>query len=363
MALTGLPDGPALPSTGSPACVARRAAAQFEKLAGVAVDGPALFGERAALMGLRRGGAISCGGGTRLLPAADRWWTLNLARDVHLVEALVERRVAGDPWQAVRAWARKQPAAAVLERATLLGLPATILGETPAVATPDRVVHQAAASAGRRRPVVVCLAALWAGPLTASLLALSGAEVVHVESSARPDPTRDAAATFHALLRAGTTTQVMDFDDRARLSQVVRDADIVIEASRPRAFQHLGLHAEKILGDGRARTWLRIRAHADPRRVGFGDDAATAGGLIAWDQGHPVFAGDAIADPLTGLLGALAVVREHRADRSALIEMRLAEVAAYCRTALTCFAGSTSALPEPAEPRVADRVPKSPRWN
>ena len=40
----------------------------------------------------------------------------------------------------------------------------------------------------------------------------------------------------------------------------------------------------------------------DSNRIGFGDDVAAAAGLVALDDaGDPVFCGDAIADPLTGL--------------------------------------------------------------
>ena len=43
----------------------------------------------------------------------------------------------------------------------------------------------------------------------------------------------------------------------------------------------------------------------DSPRVGFGDDVAAGAGLVACDQaGQPVFCGDALADPLTGLAAA-----------------------------------------------------------
>jgi crotonobetainyl-CoA:carnitine CoA-transferase CaiB-like acyl-CoA transferase len=41
--------------------------------------------------------------------------------------------------------------------------------------------------------------------------------------------------------------------------------------------------------------------------VAFGDDAAVAGGLVGRSAAGPVFCGDAIADPLTGLESVLAV--------------------------------------------------------
>ena len=56
------------------------------------VDALALLGERAALMGLWRRGATSCGGSCRLLRAADGWMAVSLPRDddMDLVAAWLE---------------------------------------------------------------------------------------------------------------------------------------------------------------------------------------------------------------------------------------------------------------------------------
>jgi crotonobetainyl-CoA:carnitine CoA-transferase CaiB-like acyl-CoA transferase len=178
--------------------------------------------------------------------------------------------------------------------------------------------------------VVVNFGALWAAPLAAQLLALAGAQVIDVESIERPDPTRATSPEFYRRLHAGHERRRVDFADPAQLRDLIARADVVIEASRPRVFEALGLDARAILARGRPRIWLRITGHRDPSRVAFGDDAAVAGGLVAWDSGDPVFAGDAIADPLTGILAAVAAAAALRSDASCLIEMSLADVAAYC---------------------------------
>ncbi|MFD1236966.1 CoA transferase, partial [Pseudonocardia benzenivorans] len=56
----------------------------------------------------------------------------------------------------------------------------------------------------------------------------------------------------------------------------------------------------------RGATWISITAAGrNSDRVGFGDDVAASAGLVARDaDGLPVFVGDAIADPLTGLAAA-----------------------------------------------------------
>jgi len=330
MAVTGWPHRAPVDPVGRPATVARAAGLAFELLSGTRVDGAALLGERAAIMGLRRHGQLSAGGGTRMLRARDTWWALNLARDLDLVPALIESAVDGDPWQQVGEWSAHRPVAAVIERTRLLGLAAAALGETPASSSPWRIEPCAAAGPAPRAPVVVNFGALWAGPLAAQLLALGGAQVVDVETPERPDPTRVTSPEFYRRLHAGHERRQVDFADSAQLRDLIATADVVIEASRPRVFEALGIDPRTILASGRPRIWLRITGHRDPDRIAFGDDAAVGGGLVAWDAGEPVFAGDAIADPLTGVLAALAVTTCLRAEASCLIELSLADVAAYC---------------------------------
>ena len=130
-----------------------------------------------------------------------------------------------------------------------------------------------------------------------------------------------------------------DPEGRRRLGDLVRAADVVIEASRPRALAQLGL-APGDLGPDGPTVWVSITGHgrsgAVADRVGFGDDAAAAGGLVAWTADGPVFGGDAVADPLTGLAAAAAVrraltdaARAADAPRRCLLDVSLAEVAAW----------------------------------
>ncbi|HRE01592.1 MAG TPA: CoA transferase, partial [Ilumatobacteraceae bacterium] len=137
--------------------------------------------------------------------------------------------------------------------------------------------------------VVVDLSSLWAGPLCAHLLGLGGTQVIKVESWQRPDGARRGPKRFYDLLHGGHQSVAFDFDDpdqRRALRELVEHADVVIEASRPRALRALGIDRERIMattdrGHG-PRVWLSITAHGrsdDQSRIGFGDDAAVGGGL------------------------------------------------------------------------------------
>jgi crotonobetainyl-CoA:carnitine CoA-transferase CaiB-like acyl-CoA transferase len=183
--------------------------------------------------------------------------------------------------------------------------------------------------------LVVDLSSMWAGPLCARLLGLAGARVVKVESAGRPDGARAGDQRFFDWLHGGHRSVVVDFlsaSGRAALAALVGRADVVIESSRPRALAALGLAPEAIAHrDGQV--WLSItgygRAGAAADRVAFGDDAAVAGGLVGWEgDGEPVFCADAIADPLTGVAGALAVARSAAAGGGELIDLPMRAVAA-----------------------------------
>src|SRR5690606_37379834 len=74
-------------------------------------------------------------------------------------------------------------------------------------------------------------------------------------------------------------------DGRAALRRLLLAADVVIEASRPRALAGLGAAHTDLRALGWDGVWLSINGHgptgAAADRVAFGDDAAVAGGLIA----------------------------------------------------------------------------------
>jgi crotonobetainyl-CoA:carnitine CoA-transferase CaiB-like acyl-CoA transferase len=349
--LTGWPAGPPLIPPGRAATVARDLAARFAELTGVTVDGACLLAERAALTGHRRRGRISAGGSCRLLPAADGWAAVSCARpgDADLLGALAGEDASAGPWPIVARWLREHSGAELAERAELLGIAAAPVGcpsappatppatgpaaagsaatgpaaTGPAATGPAAAGSAAAGSAapgpaltepqGARRPLagllVADFSALWAGPLCAHLLGLAGARVIKVETPWRPDGARRGNAAFYHLLHAGHQCVALDpltEAGRSAMAALVAAADIVIESSRPRALARFGLDAATAAASGT--TWVSITAYGRASdRVGYGDDVAAGAGLVARDaDGAPLFCGDAIADPLTGLAAAVA---------------------------------------------------------
>lgn len=349
---------------------ARRAADAFRQLTGVTVDAAELLTGRAALLGLSPQGRTSAGGATKLMRSVDGWCALTLSRqdDVDAVPALLECDAVGDdPWFAVQQWVAANSSADVTGRARLLGLPVAALGETPAA--PPRVTTVGTAAAPRKPSglLVADLSSMWAGPLCGQLLARAGATVVKVESRARPDGTRAGAPEFFDWMNSGKLSYAVDFDEPTDFRRLLAAADVVIESSRPAALAHRGLGPVDIAPrDGRV--WLRITGHgADGERanwVAFGDDAAVAGGLVDGSDGDPVFCGDAIADPLTGLHAALAAAESLSRGGAELIELSMAAVAATyaaddCTTETRCAATPAASDPAPelgADNRVVEQL-------
>ncbi|MFE9320881.1 CoA transferase [Nocardia sp. NPDC052278] len=201
--------------------------------------------------------------------------------------------------------------------------------------------------------VVVDLSSMWAGPLCAHLLGRAGARVIKVESTRRPDGARRGDPRFFDWLHGGHEQIAVDFHTaagRETLRELVSTADVVIEASRPRAMAQLGLApGERVHRDGQV--WLSLTGYgrAEPMRVAFGDDAAVAGGLVGWDAGEPVFCGDAIADPLTGICAALAVCCAVLGGGGQLIDLSMRATAAAFASAPALTHGPHRVLADGAD--------------
>lgn len=355
MDLSGPPDGePAIPAFDAMSSID----ALFEAVEHLASSSgrrvtcdPRLLTERAALQSLTRQGHLSCNSSCRLIEARDGWIAVNLARatDLESVPAFVGCSVEAEPWSAIERAARSMSAADLVEHGQLLGL---AVAEVPHDAHDDTLPRSAEEPvpvrpiAARRNPqrnwrrdppLVIDLSTLWAGPLCGELLAAAGARVIKVECVGRPDTIRLSSPAFFDLLNAHKESVALDFTnalDRKRLRSLIARADVVISSARPRAFERLGLDPESLVAEHAGLTWVAITAQGwtGPRRnwVGFGDDAAVAGGLVTrTPDGRPMFAGDALADPITGIAAAAGALRGIARGGGVMVDASLTATAAF----------------------------------
>jgi hypothetical protein len=382
MALTGRPDRPLGPPAGLHPGMQRLA----DDLKQLFAEGGSSLGldpwqalvDRAAIAGLTRHGDTSCGGHTRILASVDGWIAVSLAReeDVAAVPAwlgleLTPRRLP-EVFEEIAGLVRRMTCAQLVSQGRLLGLPVAWLGsvdlgsDTPEGAGWEAAVREtrvAEASVKRDcRLLVVDMSSLWAGPLSSALLRSSGARVIKVESRSRPDGARSGPGGFFDLLNGGKESVALDFASPSELGllrRLLAAADLVLEGSRPRALEQLGIDAREIVAASHG-VWVSITGYgrADPSRnwVAFGDDAAVAGGLVVWDENGPCLCADAIADPLTGLVATAAGLQGLRRGGAVLIDVAMARVAA-------AFAGPTVTVPaslvpdEPLARLAAERAP------
>jgi crotonobetainyl-CoA:carnitine CoA-transferase CaiB-like acyl-CoA transferase len=279
----------------------------------------------------------------------DGFMAVSLPRDedMEMVPAWLELDTtptsAPAMWSAVAANLRERDTDHLRQRAQLLGLPVALVGEaTHSGGTPRRpgVLATRLGEAPLRPDVdgslVIDLSALWAGPLCGDLLAGSGATVLKVESTQRPDGARRGARAFYDLLNGRKRSVALDLQTPQGvriLYALIRRADIVIEASRPRALAQFGLDAhDAVTAPDGPQVWISVTGHGrsgeEAHRVAFGDDAAAAGGLVTQTADGPLFCADAIADPLTGLTAAAACLDKLHAGGRWLLDISMAAVSA-----------------------------------
>ena len=327
--------------------------------------GVGLVAERAAAVGLMPSSDISCGGASRLLQAADGWLAVSLARDadVEMVPAWLDLDGGAVPadrlWNVVADEVADRAGVELEERAALLGLPVALVGHTAPRAAGcavrvDRRGHAPPSTV--EGLVVVNLASLWAGPLCADVLARLGADVITVESTGRPDGARRTQRFFESL-HGRSRSVALDLGEaggRRRLRELLQCADIVIEGSRPRALEQMGVHAQAVLATG-PRVWASITAHGRDLphglRTGFGDDAAVAGGLVGRVGDRPVFLADAIGDPVGGLVAAASVIEVVERGGRCLIDVSLAHAAASMVTVGEATVGPSDVSARPSTRR------------
>ena len=300
------------------------------------MDAVALTAQRAAFTRFGRSGSTSTGGYAHMVRASDGWVALNLPRpaDVAALPALVGAAAAAGDWRGIERRVATMTAAEVVETGSLLGLAVAAVGATAGADRPwSMLCRGPVRPRNGRAPTVVDLTSLWAGPLAGGLLAAAGCRVLKVESSSRPDGARRGPAGFFDLLNGAKEHLSLDLPNSEavdRLWELIAGADLVLEASRPRVMQQWGICPDDVVADGTA--WVSITGHgrsgSHSNRVAFGDDAAASGGLVVGGD-PPMFVGDAIADPISGLAAASVAAGLLAEGRAALVDVSLASASAW----------------------------------
>jgi crotonobetainyl-CoA:carnitine CoA-transferase CaiB-like acyl-CoA transferase len=185
---------------------------------------------------------------------------------------------------------------------------------------------------------VVDLSRALAGPYATLMLADAGAEVIKIERVEGGDDTRgwgppfvgeppdQESAYFLAVNRGkrSVTLDLKDPPDLARLQELIRGADVLVENFRPGVMARLGLAPETLRDLNPGLVVLSITGFGedgpDGHRPGFDQILQGEGGLMSITGpigGPPTKVGVPIADILAGMFGAFGVVSAlHERQRS-----------------------------------------------
>ena len=169
--------------------------------------------------------------------------------------------------------------------------------------------------------VVADFTRILAGPLCTMVLADMGAEVIKVERPVHGDDTRswgppfvgDDAAYFLSLNRGkkSVALDLSDPDDLRTARDLVASADVVVENFRSGVMARFGLDYDSVREENPALVYCSIPAFAsgDQGKPGYDLLMQAACGLmsVTGDE-HPVKAGVAILDVVTGLYAATGVL-------------------------------------------------------
>lgn len=297
--------------------------------------GAVLMGERARLRETIRNGRMCAGGYGYLLDCADGRIALNLVRDDDwdLIPAWLEEYI--DDWEGIKRNVLAKTAGYLSERASELGL-AVAIDRLPNRPKNWYEIKRFGNIEAKSAPLVIDLSGLWAGPLASSLLTMCGARVIKVEGPDRPDGMRGGHKGFYELLNCGKECVAFNFKnatDLAHLKTLLGQADVVIEASRPRAFAQLGIRAEDYVARKPGMIWARLTAYGrHENRIGFGDDIGISSGLatiMETTYGEACFVGDAIADPVNGVHLAYMTGALLKQGAGAVVDMSMRDVLRY----------------------------------
>ena len=192
----------------------------------------------------------------------------------------------------------------------------------------------------------------WAGPSCTHILAMLGADVIHVESTRRPDGTRliagipvtedqwwEKSPIFSGLNtnKKGLTLDLQSAAGRELLSRFIATCDVIVENFTPRVLDQIGLDFAAVQAVRPDAVMLRMPGFGldgpwrDNPAFAYVIEAASG---ISWLTGYPdrnPYEPYSVGDPNAGIhaLNALLVALEHRrrTGQGVLVEAAMVDAA------------------------------------
>lgn len=199
---------------------------------------------------------------------------------------------------------------------------------------------------------VLDMTTFWAGPSCTHLLAMLGADVVHVESTRRPDGTRliagipvtedqwwEKSPIFSGLNtnKRGVTIDLQSTAGRELLNRFIATADVIVENFTPRVCDQIGLDFAAVQAVRPDVVMLRMPGFGldgpwrDNPAFAYVIEAASG---ISWLTGYPdrnPYEPYSVGDPNAGIhaLNALLLALEHRrrTGQGVLVEAAMVDAA------------------------------------
>ncbi|MGE2691317.1 CoA transferase [Mycolicibacterium pulveris] len=199
---------------------------------------------------------------------------------------------------------------------------------------------------------VIDMTTFWAGPSCTHLLAMLGADVIHVESTRRPDGTRliagipvtedqwwEKSPIFSGLNtnKRGVTLDLQSAAGRDLLNRFIATADVIVENFTPRVLDQIGLDFAAVQAVRPDAVMLRMPGFGldgpwrDNPAFAYVIEAASG---ISWLTGYPdrnPYEPYSVGDPNAGIhaLNALLLALEHRrrTGQGVLVEAAMVDAA------------------------------------
>jgi crotonobetainyl-CoA:carnitine CoA-transferase CaiB-like acyl-CoA transferase len=199
---------------------------------------------------------------------------------------------------------------------------------------------------------VLDMTTFWAGPSCTHMLAMLGAEVIHIESTRRPDGTRliagisitedqwwEKSPIFSGLNtnKKGLTLNLQSSAGRELLTRLIAKCDVIVENFTPRVLDQIGLDFAAVQAVRPDAIMLRMPGFGldgpwrDNSAFAYVIEAASG---ISWLTGYPdrnPYEPYSVGDPNAGVhaLNALLLALEHRRStgEGVLIEAAMVDAA------------------------------------